>query len=214
MALKLLDFAHYTKLADAHAVDADGVILKATQGDSFMDPSFKDKAEKFINEGKVLGAYHFMDPRKNPVAQADWFAGVVKSVCGDLPLILALDIEWLTLADGSEAWKTLSPDDRGGFIFKFLWRMQKHYVGLPWIYTSEAFWKQFLPGVDMSAWPLWDADYASGPLAPRCPAPWKGAWTAWQKTDKDKEPGLIGYADLDEFNGNMAKLKSMQCVPV
>ena len=206
--MKILDMAHFTEVHDWAGINADGVICKATQGNSFVDPSFVDKIQGAMADGKVVGAYHFYDPRVDPVDQADKFGKTC--LLNKVAMLLAVDLEEMS---GSDDWEAKTVDQRSAGIFTFLWRLQLHYKGLPFIYMTKNFYETYLKGVDFSAWPLWVADYSAPGGVPRIPSCWK-TWTLWQSSDKDKEQGMFGYADLDTFEGDLAGLKSLCCVPV
>lgn len=54
-----------------------GVCLKATEGISFVDPTFKDRAIRAKKAGLVVLSYHFTD-FKDPVEEADHYASIIK----------------------------------------------------------------------------------------------------------------------------------------
>lgn len=58
-----IDLSHWNALADANAVRANGITYawcKATDGTSYIDPTFAPKVNQLRAAGIVVGAYHFM----------------------------------------------------------------------------------------------------------------------------------------------------------
>lgn len=76
-----IDLSHWNALADANAVKANGITYawcKATDGTSYIDPTFGPKVNQLRSAGIVVGAYHFMhgtDVR----GQARFFATVARA---------------------------------------------------------------------------------------------------------------------------------------
>ncbi len=208
---KVLDMAHFAQITDWKKVQADGVICKATQGSTFVDPTFVDKINGALADGLAIGGYHFFDPRIDPIAQADNFGNTCLSI--KTPMILDLDIEELPLPGGGDAWDAFSFDQRNQMISDFLFRLQAHFKGVPMIYMSQEFSGSYFPNFDLSLYPLHVPDYNPSHTVPITPACWNGKWTFWQKTAKDTEAGMIGYADLDVFMGDPEGLKALYCTP-
>lgn len=80
------------------------VWFKATQGDTFEDPTFnKSWQEAKATPGLIRGAYHFYDPRIDSIAQAEHFlaTGMDFSATGCLPP--CVDVEDLTGTNAAEA---------------------------------------------------------------------------------------------------------------
>lgn len=58
-----IDLSHWNALVDANAVRANGITFawcKATEGTSYIDPSFVNKVNQLRAAGIITGAYHFM----------------------------------------------------------------------------------------------------------------------------------------------------------
>lgn len=80
------------------------VWFKATQGDTFEDPTFnKSWQEAKGTTGLIRGAYHFYDPRIDGIAQAEHFlaTGMDFSATGCLPP--CVDVEDLMGTNAAEA---------------------------------------------------------------------------------------------------------------
>lgn len=92
-----IDLSHWNALVDADAVRANGITYawcKATDGASYVDPTFMNKVAQLRAAGIVVGAYHFMHGQ-DVRGQAQHFKQVA-SVAGCLApgaLVPMLDME-------------------------------------------------------------------------------------------------------------------------
>ena len=89
---KILDISHHQEDVQFGLLKRAGieaVILKATEGIDYVDPTFADRVERARSVGLKVGAYHFMS---SDSPQAQW-SHFVKAVEKFRPLVLALDYE-------------------------------------------------------------------------------------------------------------------------
>jgi lysozyme len=71
----VVDLSHWeawVDFAQARAAGGAAIILKATQGTGFVDPTFASRAVGANASGLLPGAYHFFDT-SDPTAQAGYF---------------------------------------------------------------------------------------------------------------------------------------------
>jgi lysozyme len=182
------DLYHDDDDAEFHAALASpspGIILKATQGMSFVDPKFVMRAHAVMNAGKLLGAYHFCD--------ASPYESQVKlflSVAGGIRGRLALDIEENTSAGGS----ILIPD-AANFALALDTAGHEPIIYMP-LYGPSGLGTG-LPNKTLSRYPLWAIDYSQR-ATPRLPAGWSVA-SLWQFTDTPD--------DNNRWNGTLANLQ-------
>lgn len=85
--------------------NADFIILKATEGKTWVDSTFEIRMQKVIDNDIIAGAYHFWNAKKTPEDNASNFIKTVKPFmkkecdcnccehCGKSEIILALDVE-------------------------------------------------------------------------------------------------------------------------
>lgn len=208
--LKLIDAAHFSDINNLSEVRTDGlsgIICKATDGNTFTDPTFVCRMTNLPGLGLVTGAYHFFRPLDNPWAQAMFFLSAIKPW---MPLILALDLEWTAELTELEAWSTMDEQVREAKVVEFLSVLSRNISGKPHIYTSAAFMAEFLPHLDLSAYPLWVCDYNPAHQAPTLPTCWN-TWSIWQQNARDREKGITGEEDLDIFNGDLPALQALRC---
>ena len=191
----ILDISHWDGTIDWDAVKSSGVvdavIIKATQGSSWIDPEFIANLRGVERSGLPFGVLHFCDASA-PAAQVAHFLSLAIS----LP-VLAVDIEdnganTITIAQTAELVMRLSMA-RSTMPLIYINRFGPDGQGTG------------LPNTELSMCPLWLAEWSSKPVLP---LGWPD-WTLWQYTDKGTVPGVPGdngFCDLSQFNGDAADL--------
>lgn len=94
MTLNVIDIASYQKTLVPSKVPADAIIIKATEGTGYINPTFKTQAAQTLAAGKKLGLYHFIHTAATGSAQADYFVANIKPYIGKA--LLVLDFESTT----------------------------------------------------------------------------------------------------------------------
>ena len=173
------------------------VICKATQGNYFVDPDFRNNWNEIKEKGLIRGTYHFYDCKISPEDQATFFA-IQASDIGTADIAPILDIE-----QGSMS-KTVSGEQMEADILVFLKRIEMKFDRKPIIYTDYEFAQEYLKNSEFANYDLWLAEY-SGSTQPLVPDIWKGkGYKIWQKsatyTIESKK------ADLDEYKGLLQEL--------
>ena len=74
------------------------IFMKASEGGDYGDRVFQANFDSAKAYGFIRGAYHFYNPKTDPVRQADFFINSVKLDTGDLPPVL--DIESVEMMPG------------------------------------------------------------------------------------------------------------------
>jgi len=185
-ALYGCDIYHGDGDVQMHAVHDAGlsfVWIKATQGLTYTDPLFYTNWVRAKSVGLIRGAYHFFDPKADPIAQASHFVHTVPLQKGDL--VLALDVE----TDGAQV---------GANAYECAKEIKRLTGRWPAIYSSDSFYKeklaQFFPA-NMHF--LWIARYGHEPST-RC--------AIWQYSDAGRVDGVPHALDTDVFYGDQAAL--------
>ena len=81
--LKGIDISNHQRGIDLSKIDCDFIIIKATEGKSFVDPSCDRFFQQALSLGKKLGIYHFANNSDNtPEQEADWFINNTKGDIG------------------------------------------------------------------------------------------------------------------------------------
>lgn len=167
------------------------IFMKASEGGDYGDRVFQANFDSAKAYGFIRGAYHFYNPKTDPVRQADFFINSVKLDTGDLPPVL--DIE----KRGKDA-RTLRRD-----LKIWLDRIESHYKVKPILYTSYKFKTRYLNDSVFNSYPYWIAHYYVDSVE------YKGAWKFWQHTDVGTLPGIQEKVDLNIFNGSLEELKQI-----
>lgn len=203
MADVILDLSHYDNVSqDFIAVAKAGivaVILKATQGTGFVDPTFLPRVAEARAAGLLVGAYHFLDD-SNHAEQMAHFLTVAFSKAG---------VSWLALD-----WEPY-PASQASVTLAANAAMTIHIAQGRWpvLYTIRPMLSA--PSAVLSHCPLWLAEYGTRPICP----PGFTKWRLWQHTDGkvgseiEQVPG-IGYCDRSMFAGTVAQLRAWWENPV
>lgn len=169
------------------------IVMKATEGSSRIDPSFKENFDQAREYGYIRGAYHFWSNKSSARSQAYFFLNNVPLESGDLPPVL--DIEH------KPANKNLEEFQRD--ILTWLHIVEDRYHVKPIIYTYYKFKMNYLSSAVFDDYPYWIAHYYVDKIE------YKGEWKFWQHTDAGKLPGIKGYVDFDIYNGSFYDLKKL-----
>jgi len=210
----VIDISHYNdtvnfaKVKEANIV---GVIHKATQGVSGIDPKYNDNRKAALKEGLLWGAYHF-GTGCDGVEQAKHFLSVAAP---DKETLLVLDFEQnpacpsMNLVKGHTfEQKPACPSMNLAEAEAFINHVKEATGRYPGFYSGD-YIKQCLESTKDSlntlsnCW-FWLAHYGNTPTVP---SPWP-TWTMWQYTDgiHCSEPHDVykGFScDRDRFNGDL-----------
>lgn len=158
-------------------------VIKATEGETMVDPAFAEYWEG-AGTGRIKrGAYHFYRSSRDPLRQARNFIGTVGELrYSDLPPVL--DVE--TMHKGCSKKKL----NEG--ILIWLQTVEKEYGRKPVIYSSESFLRDNISREILAGYPVWVAHYG-------VEKPGMTTWKAWQFTDKAIVHGVDGRVDLSIF---------------
>lgn len=123
MSLKFIDIFSGSGTEIAGRSDVDGVIIKATQGTTYVNPFCNAQYALAKKKGKLLGLYHYAGGG-DPVAEANYFIANIKNYVGEA--VLALDWE----SYQNTAWGTI------GWGEKFVNRVHDLTGVWPLLYTG------------------------------------------------------------------------------
>ena len=210
-----IDVSYWNAKVDWSKVSAEGqrfVFVKASEGERYMDPTFKDNWAGTKAAGLLRGAYHFFRSNADPGRQADFFINALKATgdLGDLPP--AIDLE---TNDGQPNQRVITRAKA------WMDRVQSAFNKKPIIYSGQYFLQDHFsePGGGPPVWvkdySLWVAQYPSRytpGMKPGLPFGWT-QWSFWQYSDKGRLNGIVDKVDLDLFNGTLEELKKFAGVP-
>lgn len=174
---------------------ADGIsfaFVKASEGQTFVDPKYQAHVAGARSVGIRTGAYHFArpdtdssDPRADARAEADFFLSLAQPRSGDL--LPALDLET----------PGLPPDRMIAWARAFLDRVRRETGARPFLYTYPSFWEEQLGGTTaFRNYPLWIANYEVS--EPQLPGGWR-RYTVWQYTASGAVDGIPGRMDMNRL---------------
>lgn len=164
------------------AGSVDFAWVKATEGFTYDDPTFRPNINGANRVGIAVGAYHFARPHSNTAqAEADHFLSII----GDTPLLAAcLDFEDDKFTGGGADW-----------ALNWLQRVESRRGITPHLYTYTSYWRAHgSPDPAFLCYPLWIAAYQG--YAPTLPAPW-ATWDIWQFTSSGRVAGINTNVDLN-----------------
>lgn len=162
----------------------DFVIIKATEGRSYVNPYRDSQTARAREAGCVVGYYHFLWP-DNIEAQARYFHEHCKANDGDL-----LAVDWERTSAGTYA----SNAQKDLFIREVKTLRPRNQVLL---YCNRDFWLN----IDTTSYAgdgLWIADYSAAAGQPRIQATWR--FHQYTSTPLDKNVGdFASKAALKEW---------------
>lgn len=206
MINSVIDLSHHNASVDFSAIKSDGilgVIHKATQGISYVDPKFKERAEQAVAYDVPVGAYHF-GTAADPVQQAEHF---VEQAGGERLLVLDFEnnpdkTQGDMSLQGAESFVRRVCELTGRYPMLYSGHTIKEVVQAQEITNPEQ--------TELSKCKLWIAQYSTAPVIP---AIWS-SWTLWQYTDGQVGPephtvAGVGPCDRDYFNGTEDELRQL-----
>ncbi|WP_130735392.1 glycoside hydrolase family 25 protein [Flavobacterium sp. J27] len=178
------------------------VICKATEGTSYIDPTYQNNCTLLKEKHVIRGAYHFYLCEYDPIDQAQHFAKVIMENqflnIGHLPPVM--DIENSSMDTDCGNLQTAQKN-----ILLFLEEVEKITGRIPMIYTNKSTGDKYLNTNDFAKYHLWIAAYTQDLTVSNIPSAWDKDWTIWQRSDSYsfQETDF----DFDIFNGNRLELR-------
>ena len=174
-------------IRDSHA---DGVIVKATQGTSYVNPRCNHQWDLAGQLGKLRGLYHYAGGG-NPESEAQYFINNIKNYVGKAVLIL----DWESYQNAS--W------GNSNWSLRFANEVHRLTNVWPLIYVQESalwqvancaskcgVWVAKYASMNWNSWTLPDMSVSSGAFA---------CLTGWQFTGGDMDRSIF-YLDANAWN--------------
>ena len=162
------------------------VYIKATEGTTYVSPTFEKSYQNAKANGLKIGFYHYVTARteEEAKAEAQFFASKIQGK--EIDCKLAMDFEEFGNLNNNEI------NAIGlAFIKKLQELTQKPVVIYSNSYTARTVWNG-----EILNYPLWIAEY--GVSKPRDNGKWS-KYVGWQYTDTGKVNGISGNVDRDKF---------------
>ena len=193
MALHGVDIASYQKDMDCSKIKADFVIIKATQGTSYVNPNCNRQYAQAKSAGKLLGLYHYATGCGADL-EAEYFIKNVSNYVKEA--ILCLDWEHNAKGGANPVFNTNGEVD---YVYRFMQRVHELTGVYPLLYMSASVTRRRDWSKVASICELWDAQYASATkITDYQDSPWRdtkglGAWT--------EPPAIHQYSSSGTIDG-------------
>lgn len=168
------------------------VYLKATEGDSLKDRTYKNRKKEAQDHRIVSGAYHYFRLGIDVNAQVKNFLETVTWCEGDLPP--ALDVE------DEDDIRKYGVDKLQEMVLYWLEAIEEKMGVRPIIYTRDFILNEYLDSPKFKEYKFWIARYGNSPSY--------SDWQFWQKSDAVRMKGHNGPIDVNQFAGNYDAFKS------
>ena len=190
MSMNGIDVSGWQAGINLAAVPCDFVIIKSTQGTSYVNKDCDRAYQQAKAAGKLLGVYHYFSGG-DPYAEAEFFVKNVKGYVGEA--ILVLDWEGEQNSKFSQGPAVAKP---------FLDKVAELTGVRPLIYMSKSVCRQHDWSSVAAVYGLWVAQYADNNSTGYKSNPWSdnkgyGAWGS---------PAIFQYSShgcLSGYNGNL-----------
>lgn len=198
MSLKGIDISNHQRGLDISKIDCDFVIIKATEGKSYVDKSCDGFFQQTLSLGKKLGIYHFANNSDNTAKQeADWFIQNTQGYIGKAIPIL----DWEDNITDNVPW-----------ALEWLQRVEEAYGCKPMIYMSESVvnrhdWSSVVAG-NYGLWVakyrdyLPDYNYDMSKAGNMPSIKYWNEYAMWQWTSSGRLNGWNGNLDCNIFYGD------------
>ena len=164
----------------------DIVYIKATQGTTYVSPTFEEQYTNAKNNGLKIGFYHYVTARTIEEArnEAQFYASKISGKQIDCKL--AMDFE---------EFGNLSQEEINAIGLEFVRRLEE-LTNKPVIIYSNTYAARTIWNGEITKYPLWVAEY--GVSKPRDNGKWN-SYVGWQYTNMGNIKGINGNVDRDKF---------------
>lgn len=183
-----IDVSNHQGRIDWKTVSKDGnvqfVYIKATEGATYVSPTFESNIKEARKAGLKVGCYHFLRATSYIHDQFKNFTEYCKQEEQDLAPLIDIEVKG--------RW---TPQQLVDSLQLFADMLENHYGRRPVIYTSSNFYNKYL-SVQFSKYELFIAKYSEEePLLND-----GTAYTLWQYTDGGSVNGIHSDVDKSRFN--------------
>lgn len=160
------------------------VYIKATEGATYVSPTFKSNIKEARKAGMKVGCYHFLRATSYIHDQFKNFTEYCKEHEQDLAPLIDIEVKG--------RW---TPEQLVDSLQLFADMLERHYKRKPVIYTSANFYNKYL-SVQFSDYELFIAKYSEEEPILNDGTP----YTLWQYTDGGAVNGIRTDVDKSRFN--------------
>lgn len=201
--MRVIDISGHQANINLARVPFDGVVIKATEGQGWVSPTFVAQTQAARTLGKKVGFYHFVSTGNTPASEAaNFLKHIVEPIEADDAVVLDWEQSWNNDVPSwcAEWWdRVANVLQRAPFMYLNLSTASRN--GWGWALPNRAkLWLAQYPTADtINGWDITDADkaqYNHGRDAlTHGDAP---LWdiVMWQYTNKGRLTGYDGNLDL------------------
>jgi len=183
-----VDISHHVENVNLKQLSdsVDFIYMKATEGTTFVSPTYVSRAKELNTLDIPWGAYHYYRVSSSPEKQAEHFLKYVDANSGIPPV---LDIEAI-----NNNFKSHHRED----LITFLDIIEKRTGIVPIIYVGYYFARdEIKTNEKFKKYPLWMPWYTSNFSKVKCPEPWDKI-TIWQYSESGSVNGVRGNVDCNK----------------
>ena len=184
-----LDISHHQEKVNWTLVDKKYkfIILKATEGQNFLDTDFLYNWNNARLNGFVVGAYHFFVMTSSGEAQADFYISKVPDSEKTLPPIIDLEI----------STKKYKKPDVIEHLRVMVEKLEKHYKKRVIFYVNYNTYNVYIKG-EFPENKIWITDYKYFPKIEE-----ENRWIIWQVSRRGRIEGIPGFTDKNVLRKGM-----------
>ena len=184
-----LDISHHQEKVNWTRVDPKYkfIILKATEGQNFLDTDFLYNWNNARLNGFIVGAYHFFTMTSSGVAQADFYISKVSASDKTLPPIIDLEI----------STKKYKKKDVIKNLEEMVEKLEKHYKKRVIFYVNYNTYNVYIKG-EFPKNKIWITDYKYFPRIKE-----DNRWIIWQVSRRGRIDGIPGFTDKNVLRKGM-----------
>jgi len=184
-----LDISHHQEKVNWTLVDKKYkfIILKATEGQNFLDTDFLYNWNNARLNGFVVGAYHFFVMTSSGEAQADFYISKVPDSEKTLPPIIDLEI----------STKKYKKSDVIEHLRVMVEKLEKHYKKRVIFYVNYNTYNAYIKG-EFPENKIWITDYKYFPKIDE-----DNRWIIWQVSRRGRIEGIPGFTDKNVLRKGM-----------
>lgn len=195
-----VDIASHQKDMDVTRIDADFVIIKITQGDYYVNPSFDKHFNEAQRSGRLIGAYHYSNGL-DVSAEVEHLASHLIPYFGKVIVCLDWESNGSTINSGFN--KEFKPSSEVDYVYKFVDLFYKKTGIYPFIYMSASVTRRSNWEKVAKNCPLWVAQYKNRDLTGYQENPYRdtkglGAWKSEAIRQYTSSGTIKGYEQKEK----------------
>jgi len=193
--VKVIDVSHWqgdVDFAKVKGAGTLGVIVKATEGTSYVDSNLGANLANAASAGLVCSTYHYLSAGVDPAKQMDHYVATVTPSVG-ARMVIDFEDKGATLDELHKAVARLIEISEERALNLQITVYSGHTIKELLEDTSDVYLGNYTS--------LWIAQYTSA-SSPSWPSGTWPVWSLWQWSDKGTVAGVDGSVDCNRFNGS------------